>query len=336
MSNLLITGGTGFVGGHLVKAAHDAGHNIFLLVRENSNRSYLNFSGITFLIAELTDESALEKAFLQLKDKKVKIDFVIHCAAVTKAKSLDVFLKVNTEGTVLLLDFVKQYQAQIKQFVFVSSLAASGPTEFGKTILLEDENPITDYGRSKLEAEKILKKSNLPYVIFRPTAVFGPREKDIFTLFEIVYNGVLPLIGSHQQALTFIYVHDLVTLLLSALNVSEINKTYFVTDGNVYDKSALGDCISKQRTRKPIRFTIPLGIVKTLAFFSQSFYGIQGKLAPLNSEKYKELKAASWNCDTKKTFEDFNFKPLYDLEKGVKETALWYEKEEWLSALNKQ
>lgn len=330
MSNLLITGGTGFVGGHLVKAATDAGHNIFLLVRESSNRSNLNFPGITFLNAELTDEKALEKAFLQLEDKKIKIDFVIHCAALTKAKSLDGFLEVNSKGTALLLDFIKEYQAQIKQFVFVSSLAASGPTEFGKTISLKDENPITDYGRSKLEAEKILEKSNLPYVIFRPTAVYGPREKDIFTLFEIVYKGTLPLIGSHQQALTFIYVHDLVMLLLSALKVSTINKTYFVTDGNVYDKSALGEYISKQRNKKTIRFTIPLGIVKVLAFFSQSFYGIQGKLAPLNSEKYKELKAASWNCETQETFEDFSFLPVYDLEKGVKETALWYEKEGWL------
>lgn len=330
MSNLLITGATGFVGGHLVKAAHDAGHNIFLLVRENSNRSYLNFSDITFLNAELTDKNALEEAFLELENKKVKLDFVIHCAAVTKAKSLDGFLKVNTEGTESLLGFIKKYQAQIKQFVFVSSLAASGPTDFGKTISVEDENPITDYGRSKLAAEKITKKSGLPYVIFRPTAVYGPREKDIFTLFEIVYKGTLPLIGAHQQALTFVYVHDLVTLLLSALKTPTINKTYFVTDGNVYDKSALGNYIAKQRNKSPIRFTIPLGIVKVLSFFSQTFYGLQGKLAPLNSEKYKELKAASWNCDVKETSKDFNFLPDYNLEKGVKETALWYEKEGWL------
>ncbi len=332
MSNVLITGGTGFVGNHLVKAAHEAGHNLFLLVRKSSNRSDIDFPGVTFLYAELADEKALERAFLELQEKTVKLDFVIHCAALTKAKSLDAFFKVNTRGTALLLDLIKKYQRQIKQFVFVSSLAASGPTAYGNTILLEDENPITDYGRSKLEAEKILKKSDLPFVIFRPTAVYGPKEKDIFTLFEIVYKGALPLIGFHQQALTFIYVKDLVSLLLSALKSTPISKTYFVTDGNTYDKAALGNYISKQQNKQTTRFTIPLGIVKVLAFLSQSFYGLQGKLAPLNSEKYKELRAASWNCETKNTFEDFDFSPAYDLEKGVKETAQWYEKEGWLKS----
>ena len=332
MKNILITGGTGFVGNHLVKAAHEAGHNLFLLVRESSNRSDISFPGVTFLYAELTDQSALEKVFLQLQEKAVKLDFVIHGAALTKAKSLDAFFKVNTQGTASLLGLIKQYQSQIKQFIFISSLAASGPTDYGSTILLEDENPITDYGRSKLEAEKILKKSDLPFVIFRPTAVYGPKEKDIFTLFEIVYKGALPLIGFHQQALTFIYVKDLVSLLLSALQSSAINKTYFVTDGNIYDKADLGNYISKQQNKQAIRFTIPLSIMKVLAFFSQSFYGLQGKLAPLNSEKYKELKAASWNCETKNTFEDFNFSPVYNLEKGVKETADWYEEKGWLKS----
>ena len=74
---------------------------------------------------------------------------------------------------------------------------------------MEDRQPITDYGISKLEAEDFVKRSDIPYIIFRPTAVFGPKEKDIFVIFDLINKGINPLIGSHQQNLTFIYVKDL-------------------------------------------------------------------------------------------------------------------------------
>lgn len=331
MGNLLITGGTGFVGSHLVEKAKAEGHQVFVLVRKSSDTRHLKALGVKCLEAGLTDRLALENVFKALEEQHIHLDTVIHCAALTKAKSLDVFLSVNVEATTQLLDFLKQYQTKLRHFIFISSLAASGPTKVQQTISLTDNQPITNYGKSKLLAEEIVRKSGIPYTIFRPTAVYGPREKDIFTIFQIVHKGLHPLIGSHQQQLTFIYVKDLVDLLLKAVDKPPKQQTYFVTDGQVYDKAALGAYIQQELSKKAMEFTIPLWVVKGLAFFSQTLFTFQKKSSPLNLEKYKELKAESWVCPVENTFETFNFAPAYDLEKGVSETTQWYLDEGWLS-----
>lgn len=330
MKNVLITGGTGFVGSHLVEKVKKKGHRVFVLVRKSSNTNHLQTLGVECLQAELTNQSALEKVFQDLKSRAILLDTVFHCAALTKAKNLDEFLQVNVQATTHLLDFLKQYQPQLHQFIFISSLAASGPTHFQQTISLTDTQPITDYGRSKLVAEEKVKQSGLPYFIFRPTAVYGPREKDIFTIFQLLNRGLHPLIGSHQQQLTFIYVKDLVNLLLKAMSQPVNNQTFFVSDGKIYDKAALGHYIQQYLPKQAIQFTIPLWLVKGLAFCSQSFFAFQKKSSPLNLEKYRELKAESWVCPVEDTFRTFNFSPEYDLEKGVLETTQWYQKEGWL------
>jgi nucleoside-diphosphate-sugar epimerase len=330
MSNVLVTGGTGFVGSHLVEKAREKGHRVFALVRKSSDTSILKALGIECLYAELTDSAALEKVFQNLQSNQIQIDTVIHCAGLTKAKSLEDFVEVNTVATQTLLNFVKQYQPNIRQIIFISSLAACGPKEIQGTIAINDAQPITNYGISKLKAEDVVKTSGLPYVIFRPTAVYGPREKDIFTIFQIVHKGLHPLIGSHQQQLTFIYVKDLVNLLLNSMDKPANNQTFFATDGNIYSKTDLGRYIEKELAKKATEFTIPLWLVKGLAFVSQSVFAFQKKSSPLNLEKYRELKAESWVCPVEDTFQTYNFSPEYDLKRGVGETTKWYLDEGWL------
>lgn len=330
MKTLLITGATGFVGSHLTERAVEPGRKVYVMLRKTSDTRYMEKLPVERLYCSLTDENQLEETFADLARRQVRFDAVIHCAALTKAKNLETLLRVNAEGTKSLLDCLKKYQAQLSNFILVSSLAASGPGKLGTIVPIAQEKPITDYGRSKLAAENLTLKSDIPHTIFRPTAVYGPREKDIFTLFPIVKRGLLPLIGGHKQDLTFIYVKDLVEVLLKAAATEGKNKTYFVTDGKAYEKAALGKFIQKSLDKNAFKFTLPLPFVKGLAFFSQTFFAIKGELAPLNSEKYLELKAESWVCQVSDTFSDFDFKPQYDLEKGVKETTDWYLKEGWL------
>jgi len=326
MSHVLLTGGTGFVGSHLVEKALQNGDTIYALVRKSSNTTHLKSLGVRCLVAGMTDELALDNVIAQLTNEGVKLDAVIHCAALTKANDWGTFEYVNVKATGKFIQILQKYQSDLPRFVFISSLAASGPTEIGKKIVAADQNPITLYGRSKIEAEAVIKKSGIPYTILRPTAVYGPREKDIFTLFQIINRGLFPLIGSNQQALTFVYVKDLVDIILKATKMPATQQAHFVTDGNVYEKAALGEYVKKHLDKSAFRFTIPLRAVRGLAFISQTF----SKSAPLNLEKYKELKAASWNCTIDNTIVDFAFKPTYNLDKGVKETVEWYQKEGWL------
>jgi len=330
MRNILITGASGFVGSHLAEQLHSEGNQLFALVRKSTNKNHLQQLGVNFLEAELTNPSALQDALQSLQNQDIQLDFVIHCAAITKGKNLEDFMLNNCEGTSYLLDALQKFQPQLQKFIFISSLAASGPTEFGKVIQLEDTTPITDYGRSKLAAEALVKKSPFPYVTLRPTAVYGPREKDIFTLFTMVNKRILPLIGRQQQQLTFIYVKDLVQLIVNSLESEKMNQTYFVSDGKIYGKEVLGRLIKKQLQKKVFEFTIPLGILKSIAYISQTVNGWRNKLSPLNLEKYQELKAQSWVCEVENTFEGLQYSPQYDLEKGVAETTKWYQQEGWI------
>jgi len=330
MRNILITGASGFVGSHLAEQLQSTGDQLFTLVRKTTNKTHLQKLGVHLLEAELTNSSALESAIQSLQNQNIQLDFVIHCAGMTKGRNLEEFMLNNCEGTGHLLNALQKYQPQLKKFIFISSLAASGPTQLGNVIQLEDAKPITDYGRSKLAAEALVKKSPFPFVTFRPTAVYGPREKDIFTLFTIVKKGLHPLLGKGKQQLTFIYVKDLVQLIVNSLESEKINETYFVSDGNVYGKEVLGRLIKKELKKKVFEFTIPLGVVKSIAYVSETISGWRNQLSPLNLEKYQELKAQSWVCEVETTFEGLNFSPQYDLERGVAETTAWYVEEGWI------
>lgn len=326
MSHILLTGGTGFVGSHVAEKLCRQGATVYATVRKTSDTAHLQALGVHLLQAELTDAAAVNTAFEKLQNDGVKLDAVIHCAALTLAPDYATFEKVNVTATETLTRAAAKYQPNLGRFVFISSLAASGPTDYGKEIPLSQIAPVTHYGRSKVAAEKIVRDSGLPYTILRPTAVYGPREKDIFTLFKVIKSGLFPLIGSNKQALTFVYVSDLADLIIEAATTAPRNAAYFVTDGKTYDKAALGKYIKKHLSVRAWQFTLPLGLMKILANVSEK---ISAK-APLNREKYKELKAESWNCEMRKTFADFEFAPIYDLEKGVGESVAWYRQKGWL------
>lgn len=330
MSKLLITGSTGFVGSHVVEEALAAGHEVYALVRSSSNISLLKKLNARLVFADVVNVKELEKVFQQFKKQNLQFDAVIHCAGVTKAKDWETYQKVNAEGTRNLIEGIKQYQKVLPTFIFTSSLAASGPTTIGRTIQVNEEQPVTEYGKSKLEAEEIIRTTGIPHVIFRPTAVYGPREKDLFELFKIIGKGWHPLIGRHPQELTFIYIKDLVELLLKAAVQPASNTVFFATDGRVYHKKEIGEGIAKAMDKKMISFSIPLTAVLGLAYISQFVYGLIKKIPPLNPEKFRELSAESWACEIAPTFDTFSFQPQYDLEKGLLETTKWYKSEGWL------
>lgn len=330
MKKLLITGASGFVGSHLTEAAKAQGYHIYSLVRRSSDTSLLQKLDIQLLEADLTDLPTLEQVFKKLQNQGVQFDQVVHAAAVTNAPDWETFEKVNVKGTANFLNVLQRFNPSIEQFIFISSLAASGPTIGNRLIKKEHQAPITNYGRSKLAAEKIVKESNIPYLIFRPTAVYGPREKDLLTVFKIINKGWNLSIGNHPQKLTFVHVKDLVNLILNSLAQKNIHQTFFVSDGQVYKKEAFAEHIYRSLQKKPISLTIPLWLVKIIAALSGAIAKLQNKSSPLNLEKYQELKAESWACDVSPTFSALNFQPAYDLKRGVEETVQWYLKNNWI------
>ncbi len=330
MKNILLTGATGFIGSHLVEQLAKKDMRILALVRKKSDTRVLKKLNIELFEAALDDENQLIQVFDRLSNQNIQLDFVVHCAAITKGRNLEEFMHINREGTERLVSLIKKHQHPLQKFIFLSSLAASGPTLLNESISIKDKSPITDYGRSKLAAELSLEQSGLPYLIFRPTAVYGPGEKDIFSVFKIISQGLNPLIGKHEQQLTFIYVKDLVSLIIQGLHSQVTDKTFFASDGKVYSKQALGNFIRQSLRKKALTIKIPLWLVRIIAYGSQTVYSFRNRLSPLNLEKFKELKAQSWVCEVEPTFRAFDFQPEYDLQKGVKETSDWYVEEGWI------
>jgi nucleoside-diphosphate-sugar epimerase len=323
---LLITGVSGFVGYHLVSQAVDLGFEVYGAVRPNSEISHLKAFNIQYRNLDYTDVDAL-------RDEIVTngYDYIIHAAGITKAKTLADYNLVNAQYSNNLA--LASLGTQVEKFIFVSSLAAIGPIDDINLTISNHQNPkpVTSYGISKLNAEANLSKlAALPLIVIRPTAVYGPREKDIFILFESLNKGLEPYIGNFDQQLSFIYVKDLANIILKALGSTVSHQAYNISDGNSYDRFALANLSKKVLKKKTLKFHIPLPLVKMMASILDTLYKNSVKTPALNKEKLAELTAVNWICDISAAKKDLGFDPKFDLEAGLSETLIWYKENKWL------
>lgn len=325
---IFVTGATGFIGRHLVQALLALDFEVFAIVRKTGDTRHL--TGATVYVGDITDKGSLIATFNDIVKTGITIDYVIHAAGLTKENAGNKFFETNVAGTDNLLKAIKHSGLNPKKIIFLSSLAASGSVALGKTIGIENENPISGYGRSKLAAEPLIKNSGIPYIIIRPTAVFGPGEKDLLTVFKFIARGVNPLLGSRPQELTFIYVDDLVKLIIKATTGKIENQIYFASDGKVYSRQDLTQAISKGVGRKAVNLVVPLPLVKAIALINEKVNSLFRRTSPLNLDKYNELVAESWNCDMARTIRDFEFEAADDLYTGAQKTIDWYKTNKWI------
>jgi nucleoside-diphosphate-sugar epimerase len=279
------------------------------------------------------DYTSPETLRKQLQDGP-QFDYVIHNAGLTKSLKNSDYSLVNAQYTRHLIEGLIAARKVPAKFIYVSSLAAFGPGD-SKTLepvkLTDTPKPLTAYGRSKLEAEQYITTLNqFPYLIFRPTAVYGPRERDLYLYFKMINNNFESYIGSPKQLYTFIYVKDLVKAIFAGMESELTGRSYFVADGNIYPSQVFADTIKKGLSKKTFRLVVPLPLVKAIGFSLEALYGIGGRTPILNSEKISELSSVNWKCDLAPLERDLNFRADYNLEKGVNETVEWYKREKWL------
>jgi nucleoside-diphosphate-sugar epimerase len=215
----------------------------------------------------------------------------------------------------------------------VSSLAAVGPLNDRDALITESTTPapVTAYGRSKLRAEQQLQTlPALPLVVIRPTAVYGPRERDIFIMLRSIHRGMEPYIGRVNQQLSFVYVKDLAAVTVNALFSNLSHKTFNISDGEGYGQYELADVSKQILNKRTFRFHLPYAMVKTLAFTMEKWSGWRGKTPVLNREKLHELTAVNWRCSIEKAAAQLDFHPQYSLKQGLWETLQWYRLNKWL------
>lgn len=329
MAKVLVTGASGFVGSHIVEECLRRGLKTYAGIRSTSSKKYLTDSSIHFCEINFSDPLALAELL-----RSEQFDYIIHNAGLTSALNKDEFFEVNFGYTKLLVDLARKEIVDLKKFVFMSSLAAIGPADHAAEGILTSDSfahPVTYYGESKLAAEHYIESlEDLPYTIIRPTAVFGPRDTDMFLLFKSIKRKFAPSIGFETQQLTFIYVKDLARVTLDVALSQRQQQAYFVTSGETFSAKEFNTLISKKLDVRPIHTKIPIPLFKVIARLSDLQSKIKKEASILNPNKVNELKAKNFNCDISPLIKDFNFAPQYSIEEAISETADWYLEQKWL------
>lgn len=326
---VLITGASGFIGGFLVEEALNNDLEVLAAVRKSSDISSLKNLNVEIVEIDFESITDMTKLF-----KTCNCTYVIHNAGLTKTKLLADYVKVNSQYLKNMVTAIKQSGIELKKLLYVSSLASYGPADFHPGGILKEGNtphPVTDYGRSKLAAEQYLQReADIPYIIIRPTAVYGPKEKDLLNVFVMINKRLDMQIGYLPQKLTFIYVKDLSKLMVAALTSSHTNKGYFATDGHTYTGQALSGFIKEALNKNAIKIKLPIIALKGIAFASEKISGLFGNYPPLNIDKVHELKARNWSCDVDNLKTELGFTSEFDLSTGIPETVAWYKANNWL------
>ena len=332
---ILITGASGFIGSFLVEEAVKQGYETWAGIRKSSSTRYLKQPEIRLMELDFSSQKRLEEQLEYFRKEHGKWDIIIHCAGVTKCRDKADFERFNYQATRFLTEALCHLDMMPQQFVYLSSLSIYGPIHEGsETPIGENDTPQpnTAYGRSKIKAENYLKGvKELPYVIFRPTGVYGPREHDYFLMAKSIRNHVDFAAGFEKQDLTFVYVKDVVQAVFRAIERKVTHRAYFVSDGSVYDSRTFSDLIQKELGNPwVIHFKCPLFLLKALSLLAQWGAALLGKSSTLNSDKYNIMKQRNWRCDITPLCKELGYKPEYPLERGVKETIAWYKQEKWL------
>jgi nucleoside-diphosphate-sugar epimerase len=252
-----------------------------------------------------------------------------------KAKDEDEFHRVNVGGTESLLAAGRAAKDTLKRFVLVSSLAAAGPSdEHGTPVTVDTPaHPVTRYGRSKRAAERaaLALKDELPIVILRPSAIYGPRDREILAIFKTVQLRLLPFFGSTQNKVSLVYGPDCAAACIAALTADvPSGSTYFVDDGNVYTYERLFAAVERALGKRALlRFPLPRALVETVALANEAYGRAADRAVMLTRDKCNEL-FSQFVCDSTPTRAALGWKPQVSIEEGVKRTADWYRANGWL------
>ncbi len=323
----VVTGGSGFVGSHLVDLLLEKGHHVKCIVRKSSNLRWLKGKPVEIVNSGLYDKNLLKEI---LSDT----DYLFHVAGIVKAKTWEDYYKGNVETTKNLLESVKEVNPKIKRVIIVSSLTACGPSLDGSPVTeLTEPHPITRYGKSKYEEEKLAKSfmNSIPITIIMPHAVYGERDTEIYQFFKTYKGGLMPLIGFDQKKLNLVHVQDLVKgIYLASLSEKAVGQKYFIASEEIYNWPLIGDVIAKAFGKKALTLRIPHFLVYTIAFFAEGFSYFSKSAATFNMEKARDWVQPNWTCNVTKAKDELGFRQEILLEEGIKRTIDWYREMKWL------
>jgi nucleoside-diphosphate-sugar epimerase len=325
---VLVTGASGFLGSHIAEQLVDAGHEVLALVRKTSDTRFLRtLKNVSFVEGAIEDRDSCIAAAKQA-------DAIIHSAGLVKARSEAEFRLTNVVGTQNMLDAALAAKDTIKRFVYVSSLTARAPSPDGRPLPIDaPTRPVTTYGKTKLESERavLAEKDKLHVTVVRPTGIYGPRDKEMFQLFQYMNARVMPFIGDPDGKLTLIYGPDCARATIACLFADiPSGRAYDLDDGKIYTRRELSAGLEGAMHKKAlIAFPIPNFVVQAVGAVSESYGRIANKAVMVTRQKVEEL-LSQWVGNSEEAHKELNFKPSVYWNEGAKVTAEWYIANGWL------
>jgi len=321
--NVFVTGGTGFVGAHLVQVLQARGDRVTCLVRRTARAEQLGWSGVRLVQGDLDDLAALREGC-------AGADVVYHLAGRIVARTPRELMSTNRDGTANVIVAAQEQAA--RRFVLVSSLAAAGPTVPGQPI---DESrapwPVSAYGRSKLAAEAAVRSTSLPWTIVRPPVVYGEWDRATLKIFQLAKRGIAFVFGDGSQQLSVIHAEDLArTLVAAADSPAARNRLYFANHPDLTTSLDLVRACARALGTTPRIVPVPVFIVRGALWTIGSLAHLAGRATLLSADKAAEYLAPAWTCRAAALARDTGWRAEIDLEPGLRRTGAWYQKVGWL------
>ncbi|MGH7636139.1 MAG: NAD-dependent epimerase/dehydratase family protein [Gemmatimonadaceae bacterium] len=321
----VVTGASGFVGQNLVRRLRRDGHEVRCLIRPGGGGAP---PGASRHVVRYHEPSSLF-ACKALEGAHV----VFHLAAATKAHGAEAFHAANVTPTRHLLGAILARRL-FPRFVFVSSQAAAGPApDLHRPVVETDPpRPVEPYGRSKLEAERIVESfaDRVPVTILRPGAVFGPHDRDFLPLFRLASRGVILYPGVADHWFSVLHVDDLLEALLAAATKPEaISQTYFIGGDNVRWRE-FGEHIASAVGRTVRHLNIPSPLVHTASVAGELWSRVTRRPTLANLSKAAMARQKYWVCSASRVRESLGVGSSRSLPEAVRRTYYWYRQNGWL------
>ncbi|MDE5905493.1 NAD(P)-dependent oxidoreductase [Duncaniella sp.] len=322
---VLIVGAGGFIGGFIAREALSRGYETWCGVRESTSRRYLTDPALKFITLDYDDPQKLTE---QLKDGQW--DYVVYNLGATKCVNFSDFNQINYVYLRNFCEAMINNNQHPAKFLYMSSLSAIGPGDEKNYSPLTNSmipQPNTRYGLSKIKAETLLQTlpAEFPWIILRPTGVYGPHEQDYLMMIKSIDSHFDFGVGFRRQMLTFIYVEDLARAVFDALENAPVHRKYIISEPRAYSQKEFRRIVARELGRRlvvPVR--LPLWALKIACSVSEKYGAAKMQAVTLNSDKYNIMAQRNWACDISDAQRDFGFSPQIDLEEGIRRTVRAY------------
>lgn len=331
---VLIVGAGGFAGGFIVEEALRRGLEVWAGVRASTSRKYLTDGRIHFVEFDFDNPSSLAATMQEALPEGEAWDWIVYNLGATKCLRFSDFNRINYEYLRSFTAALKSTGKMPEKLLYISSLSAVGPVAEKQLRAISERDipqPNTRYGASKLKAEMHLQMEGIPFIIFRATGLYGPRDHDYFLMFESIAKGWDFSVGYRRQMLTFLYITDLASAIFDALEKAPAGETYNVAHPAAYSQKDFRKISMKEMGKRvvvPVR--VPLWGLKAVSAVAEKIGAAKGKPSTLNRDKYNIMKQRNWMVEVEKARRDFGFTPKVDLAEGIAKSVEWYRNEGWL------